>query len=211
MWGSEDQRRAFAAVLPLWHGGDATRDRKRAAGELRTLADAGYAPAQFGLGMAHFDGEGVRRDYTTAFALFMSAAEQRYPSAEGGIGNFYLMAKPEHDTCPYDPAEAARWHRRASEGGNAGSLYNLAFSCWTGRGIPKNEADAYVWSSLAVKCSTIRFRPAETLRNNAAATLDESRRAAADARIAELGRDLPHPWSDHLSYWRSLADAFGVC
>lgn len=211
MWGSEADQRVFGELYPLWYGPESVRDRRKAVDGFRTLADKAYAPAVYALGQAYFDGEGVRRNYPESFALFGKAAEAGYPSAEGAYGNFFIMATPKHDACPYDPAQAAVWHHRAAEHGNAGSQFNLAFSHWDGRGVEKNPVEVYLWASLAVHCSKIRMRPAENLRDQAAATLDATIRTKADERIAALRAQLPHPCSEHLSYWRTLAHRAGVC
>lgn len=211
MWGSEAEQRAFGETYPLWYGPEAVRDRRKAVAAFRSLADKAYAPAVCALGRAYFDGEGVRRDYRESFALFGKAAEAGYPSAEGEYGNFFIMATPKHDACAYDPAQAAVWHRRSAEHGNAGAQFNLAFSYWDGRGVEKNPVEAYLWASLAVHCAKTRMRPAETVRDQAAATLDAAARAVADERIAALSAQLPHPCSEHLTYWRLLAHRAGAC
>ena len=206
MWGSDEDRRQFGLIYPLWHGEAAVRDRRAAVKRLTTLAESGYAPAQFALAMAYYDGEGVRRDYRQAFTHMMAAANQQYPAAENMIGSFYGGVTLKHGACEHDPAEAARWYRRAAEHGNAGGMFNFAQGARTGLGTARDQLEAYVWASLAVHCSSIRFRPAEVLRDQAAADLDPAQRQIADARIAELRAGLPHPWAEPLSYWRSLSE-----
>ena len=100
MWGNETERRAFGEIWPLWHGGTEVRDRRRAVQRLRPLADQGHAPAQFALGWACFDGDGVRRDHAKSFQYCLAAAEQGYPAAEGMVGSYYAMARPKHGACP---------------------------------------------------------------------------------------------------------------
>ena len=210
LWGSESERQAFGQIWPLWYGDHGVRDHAAAVTRLKQLADQGYAPAQFVLGLAHYDGDGVRRDYAKSFDYFSAAAAQGYPGAEGMVGNFYITAKPAHSACAYDPAEAARWHRLAAEHGNAGAQYNLAFSYWTGRGVDQDPLEAFVWASLSAHCSAIRNRMAEVQRDQASAALDPEQRAEADRRIEELKSTLPFPWSEPLTYWKSLAQRAGV-
>jgi hypothetical protein len=210
MWGSDEDRREFGRIYPLWHGDPAVRNRKAAVQRLTGLADRGYAPAQFALAMAYYDGEGVRRDYQKSFAHMMAAANQQYPAAENMIGSFYGAVSLKHGACEHDPVEAARWFRRAAEHGNAGGMFNFAQDARTGLGTDRDQVEAYVWASLAVHCSSIRFRPAEVLRDQAAADLGQEQKQAADARIAELRAGLPHPWSEPLGYWRTLAPRDGV-
>lgn len=211
MWGTEADRRDFGALWPLWFADDhSARDRKQAVKHLRALSDRDYAPGQCGLGMAHFDGAGVRRDYHLSFRHFLAAAERGYPTAECMIGNFYVATSSRYDVCEEDPAQGVQWWRRAAESGNSSAQFNLATACSTGNGLDKNDLEAYVWAGLAAHCSPIRLRPAEVLRDRVAAELGATHRADGDARIAELKARLPLPWSEHLVYWMSLAREAGI-
>ena len=209
MWGNETERRAFGEIWTLWHGGSEVRDRRRAVQRLRPLADQGYAPAQFPLGWACFDGDGVRRDYAKSFAYCLAAAEQGYPAAEGMVGSYYAMARPKHGACPLDPAQAARWNRRAAGHGNSGAQYNLASAYRAGRGVDSDAVEAYVWASLAGHCSPIMKRVVEVLRDQAAAGLNPDQKADADRRVSELSERLPHPWSEPTGYCKALAHQAG--
>jgi len=209
MWGSDAEQREFGRLWTLWYGNGADRDRAAAIAEFRRLAAQGYAPAAFALGDALQAGESVPHDMIAAFALYQQAAEARYPPAEGAIGNCHIIAEPPHEARPYDPAIAANWHERAAEHGNMGAQYNLAFSYSIGRGVEKDDAKAYLWASLAVHCSPIRMRPAETLRDQSAALLDPAARARLDEEIAARKQRLPHIWSEHMTYWKSLAARIG--
>ncbi len=138
----------------------------------------------------------------------MVAAQEGYPSAECGVGNFYVMAFPKHYACEYSAEKATEWWLKASEHGNAGAQCNLAGYYSSGTGVPKNPAEAYVWGSMAVHCSSIRFRSAEVFRDQALALLSEERIVDAIMRIGTLKEKLPHPWSDHMIYWRGLHEQF---
>ncbi len=210
MWGSEKERRELGLLWVLWHGEKPRRDRKRGLAELRRLAELGYAPAVCGLAAAYHSGEAVTQDVSAAWRLYQQAAEDRYPSAEAAVGNFFVTAAPEHGVCEYDPARAADWHKRAAAQGNAGAQYNLAFSFWTGRDVERDVRSAYFWAGLAVHCSPIRIRPAETLREQAAAALDATVRAEVEQESGRAREQLPLPWSEHLTYWKHLARAAGV-
>src|SRR5687768_14610555 len=67
MWGGAAEQREFGSIYPMWYGEPAVRDRAAAVRKLRSLAERNYAPAQFALAMAFFDGDGVRRDYRQAY------------------------------------------------------------------------------------------------------------------------------------------------
>jgi hypothetical protein len=209
MWGSESDQVTFGAIWPFWYAELGLRNRRRAVQLLRPLAGQGYAPAQFALGWAYFDGDGVRKDYVQSFKHFMAAAEQAYPSAEGMVGNFYITVKPAYNVCAYDPVVGARWHLHAAEHGNAGAQYNLALSYWIERGVDRNPLLAYVWASLSMHCSPIVNRMASVLRDQAVQELSQDQIVAADNQIAEMSLHLPKPWSEHSGYWRKLAELAG--
>jgi hypothetical protein len=204
MWGTDQDKREFGLLYAAWAGPTAGRNRKAAVEAMRELAGRGYAPAIFTLGDAYYQGDPFRRDAAKALDHFKVAAAAEYPSAESALGTCFLIAKPPQ-AVPYDPVQGAEWLRRAAEKGNAGSQYNLAFSYWTGRGVEQDPERAYFWASLAVHCSTIRTRPAEIQRDQAAAMIDSARRAALDAELTTWRQRVPLPWSEHLTYWRHLA------
>jgi hypothetical protein len=206
MWGSDDDHREFGKIYPMWYGDAAVRDRRAAVAKLRSQAERNYAPAQFALAMAYFDGDGVRRDYQQAYQYAVAAAEQGYPSAENMVGGFHASATPKHDACAHDPATAAQWYRKAAEHGNAGAMMNLVNAYQTGSGVAADPVEVFVWASLAVHCSPIRNRGAETIRDRVGAALDPQQRAGAEERIAQLRSGLPHPWSEAMLYWRSLSE-----
>jgi len=118
------------------------------------------------------------------------------------------MAFPKHDACEYSAEKATEWWLKASEHGNAGAQVNLAGHYLSGTGVVKNPIEAYIWGSMGVHCSTIRFRSAEVFRDQALALLTEGQIADADVRIGILKEKLPYPWSEHLDYWRSLREQF---
>ncbi|NLE94965.1 MAG: sel1 repeat family protein [Dehalococcoidia bacterium] len=204
MWGTEEEKRVFGELYPLFNGKSDERDYARGIKVIRRLAATGYVPAVFELGLAYFDHLGVHRDYKESFRLYLLAANEGYPSAEGGVGNYYASAYPKYDVCDPDPATAAAWWLKAAEHGNAGSQCNLAGYYLKGTYVKRDHVEAYVWASLAVHCSTIRFRSAEVFREQAASMLTEESSACADERIRLLKERLPLKWSDHLHYWRSL-------
>ena len=205
MWGSADDQREFGAIYPLWYGEPAVRDRAGAVKKLRSLAERKYAPAQFALAMAYFDGDGVRRDYQQAYQYANAAAEQQYPGAENMVGGFHASAVPKHDACAHDPAIAVQWYRRAAERGHAGAMMNLVNAYQSGLGVTADPVEVFVWASLAAHCSPIRNRGAETIRDRGAAALDARQRQDADDRIERLRAVLPQPWSEPMVYWKSLA------
>ncbi|MDK9712118.1 tetratricopeptide repeat protein [Acidaminobacter sp.] len=209
MWGTEAERMAFAAVYPLFYGSSEERNYAKGIKTIKKLAENSYAPAFCALGIAYFDHMGVRRDYVESFNCYMSAAEQGYPSAECGIGNFYAIVHPKHNACENNPEKAVKWWLKASEHGNPGAQCNLAGYYLNGTGVNVNPVEAFIWGTMAVHCSTIRFRSAEVFRDQALELLNEAQVNEANSRIGVLKGNLPKAWSDHITYWRFLYQAWG--
>jgi len=200
----------FGAIWPLMMNVWDTSGRRKGVQELRKLAEADFLPAVFALGMAYFDGKGVRRDYPKAFELISKAAWQDYPSAVGFMGNFYISVYPKYGVVELDEVEANRWWEKAAREGNSSSQYNLAVSYQKGIGVPQSFRQAYIWASLAVKCSPIAFTAAQAEREQAAKFLSEAERLEADQEIRKLGQGIPHDQSEHFTYWQMCARAAGI-
>lgn len=204
MWGTEAEKIEFARLYPLFYGSHEERNYAKGIKMIKKLADSGYVPAVCELGIAYFDHLGVRRNYNEAFNFYMMAAIEGYPSAECGAGNFYAMAFPKHNACENAPAKAAEWWLKASENGNAGAQCNLAGYYLKGTGIPQIPIEAYIWGTMAVHCSSIRFKSAEVFRDQAMTLLDTEQLKDANGRIETLKTSLPYEWSEHMTYWRIL-------
>ena len=204
MWGTELEKSEFGKIYPLFYGRPDERNYTQGIKVVKSLARKGYVPAIYQLGLAYFDHLGVHRNYIEAFRMYLAAANEGYPSAECGVGNFYAMAHPKHQACEIDPNQALIWWLKASNHGNSSAQYNLANAYLQGTSVRKDPVEAYVWSSLAVHCSTIRFRPAEVIRDQASSIIDEDMRKKANQRIHLLQEQLPFIWSEHLIYWQQL-------
>jgi len=50
---------------------------------------------------------------------------------------------------PKDPAQSAKWYRRAAEQGSAPAQFSLGFKYYNGEGVQKSVALAYMWFNLA--------------------------------------------------------------
>ena len=56
-------------------------------------AKSGNAEAQYYIGRAYYDGNGVKKDYNQAFQWFKSAAEKGITEAQYWMGNCYYEGK----------------------------------------------------------------------------------------------------------------------
>ncbi len=81
--------------------------------ELRSFARAGNAAAQFDLGQAYYDGQGVPQNYAKAAEWYRKAAMQRYAVAQGKLGAMYYGGQG----VPQNYAKAVKWIRKAAHAG----------------------------------------------------------------------------------------------
>lgn len=76
----------------------------------RDGAVQGDALAQYELGRAYANGDGVQQSYTQAFRWFLTSAKQGHQPAAMALSKMYSHG----DGVDRDPAEAEKWRRRAS-------------------------------------------------------------------------------------------------
>ena len=62
------------------------------------IAEQGYVPAQYILGMMYDNGQGVRQDYAEAVKWYRKAAEQGYAQAQYNLGlyNIHIKTLPKN-------------------------------------------------------------------------------------------------------------------
>lgn len=127
-WAAHE-RGDYAAVLEEW----------------RPLAEAGYALAQFNLGLMYYKGDGVPQDKAEAARWYRLAADQGDASAQLNLGLMF----DNGEGVPQDDAEAARWYRLAADQGDAKAQFNLGMMFENGEGVPQDKAEAVRWYRLA--------------------------------------------------------------
>jgi hypothetical protein len=92
-----------------------------------------------------------------------------------------------------DATEAARWYRRAAEGDDLRAQYQLGDLYFTGIGVERDYASAYVWFTVAAGQTPLvdNRKGLIELRNIAAArmTPDELSEAARRAAAWQARRD----------------------
>jgi TPR repeat protein len=88
-----------------------------------------------------------RGDYETAFAIFLSLAEQGDITAQKNLGVMYRNGEgvAEND------AEAMRWIRLAAEQGDANAQLYVGLMYRNGEGVPENDTEAVRWFRLAAE------------------------------------------------------------
>lgn len=125
--------------------------------ELRGLAEAGDAEAQYALGTAYSDGLALARDYRRAAAWFEKAALQGHARAQFSLGFLYYQgAGPGADEAAEtavaaDAGQALRWLTLAGEAGNPMAAYLLSRIYHYGQGVPADRDAALRWARRAAE------------------------------------------------------------
>ena len=86
-----------------------------------------------------------RKDYKTAYKLWLPLAEQGNAFAQFNLGLMYAKGLG----VPQDYKEAVRWFRLAAEQGHAKAQYNLGLMYYNGQGVPQDYVLAHMWFNLS--------------------------------------------------------------
>ena len=150
----------------LYDGNGTPQDQKAAAALFERAAEAGFAPAQFKLGVLYQKGLAVEQDRTAAKRWYAAAAQAGNARAAHNLG---VMDADASDGKP-DYADAAKWFRRAAEMGVRDSQFNLATLYARGLGVEQDMRQAWFWFSLA---ATQGDAEAALKRDEVAAKMDK--------------------------------------
>ncbi|MDO4949303.1 MAG: tetratricopeptide repeat protein [Bacteroidales bacterium] len=107
----------------------------------RKVAEQGFAPAQYKLGVCYDYGKGVTQSDTEAVKWYRKAAEQGEADAQYELGWCYYEGKgvTQSDT------EAVKWYRKAAEQGEADAQYELGWCYYEGKGVTQSDTEAVKW------------------------------------------------------------------
>ncbi len=121
-----------------------------AAGEIKALAEAGDAAAQFYWGTLYADGLAVKRDYRRAAEWYAAAAVKGHREAKFALGFLYLNGAGEGSgMVPADPALAARWLKEAAAEGDIAAQSALAAVYGEGYDLPRDPKESFRWAHVA--------------------------------------------------------------
>lgn len=109
--------------------------------QLRTSAEAGFAPAQYRLAKLYEHGQGVPTDLALARQWTERAAASGESSAMHDLGVYFARG----EGVPADDTAAFRWFRQAAERGVVDSQFNLGVFYEQGRGVAADETEALFW------------------------------------------------------------------
>jgi len=120
-----------------------TNDQSTDLEKLIQQASQGDAEAQYNLGVAYANGQGVPQDYAQAMKWLHLAADQGLEFAQLHLARMYDYGLG----VPKDDAQAMKWLHLAADQGNACAQYNLGNHYHHTR--TKEYVQAYKWFSLA--------------------------------------------------------------
>jgi len=104
-----------------------------------------YAETHYAIGMLHWMGLGVTKDYFEASKWFQKAAELGNPGAQGKLGYLYTEAI----TVQKDYNRAFTWFSKAAKQGDIDGQYNLGIFYLNGWGTEKDETMAAQYLAAA--------------------------------------------------------------
>jgi TPR repeat protein len=153
------------------------RDHAEAAAWYRKAAERGLGVAQINLASLYASGKGVPQDYEQSANWYRKAAEQGVSTAQYQLGLLYCSGRG----VPGDCAQAAFWLRKAAEQRVAVAQYELGLLLGRGgRGLARNDGEAYFWLSLAASPGT---RTSKEKKSNAHGEEYSRARDTAEAKL----------------------------
>ncbi len=133
---------------------------------------------------------------TATFGQLQHMAEGGDPAAQNALGLRYFQGDPISGI-KQNELEAARWFITAAEHGNVAAQSKLGFLYWSGRGVPKNLNEAYLWTIVACENSSSPKDPAVVLSQDLARVLrqqmtrEQSKNIEAQAKKWLRQHDIP--------------------
>ncbi len=116
-------------------------DQRLAFWEWLFLALRDDRAAQFNVGAAYYNGDGVERDYGRAAEWYRRAAAQGHPRAEFLLGMMHEAGRG----VPRDEQAAVEWFRLAARQGYPAAQHSLGVVYRAGRGVPRDVVEAGRW------------------------------------------------------------------
>lgn len=146
---------------------------------MKMVANQGYAPAQYQLGILYKGGTLVTADKAEARTWMKRAAEGGVPEAMNEYGYMFYNGEGGDQDRP----TAALWFRKAAERGVVDGQYNLAQLYQSGKGVPLNPSEAYKWMKIAANNGA---DGAKAYAADLGSQLSDEQRARADDAVARF-------------------------
>ena len=115
--------------------------------QLRQGAKQGNAEAQYALGRAYGEGQGVAEDDREAVKWYRKAAKQGHPEAQYGLGAAFGFGRGVRKNY----RKARKWWLKAAEQGNADAQNALGVMYHTVMGVRYNLQEALKWYRMAAE------------------------------------------------------------
>ncbi len=106
--------------------------------DLQSKANQGDTNAQFQLGVAYDQGQGVAKNQGQAAAWYRKAAEKGHATAQNSLGSMYQYG----EGLPQDNTEAVRWYQKAADQGFGEAYTNLGYMYDGGLGVTQDKQKA---------------------------------------------------------------------
>ncbi|HHO47026.1 MAG TPA: sel1 repeat family protein [Desulfobacteraceae bacterium] len=151
--------------------------------EIRLLAEAGDAEAQYSLAMMYDLGNNLSRDEEKAIYWFRKAAEQDLAAACHSLGIKYEFGS----SVGQSSTEAAYWYRRAAVQDLPMAQFHLGLLHLEGAAPGSDPVQAYAWLTLAAEHD---YPEALANRDAAAGLLDDEEKALAEELSERLRREI---------------------
>lgn len=116
---------------------------------LMPLAQAGNAQAQLQLGDLYYHGHGVKESDEEALRWYERAAQQGLSQAQFQAGNMYAYGLGTAAGDLEVDRKAALFYFEAARQGHREAQYGLAILILAGKGVERDEAEAYKWMKRA--------------------------------------------------------------
>jgi TPR repeat protein/S1-C subfamily serine protease len=118
----------------------------------RIAAERGYSLAQYNLGEAYADGNGVPQDFKQAVEWWRKAAEQG-TTEPGNAYSIYRLgwAYSYGKGVEKDAKQAVEWYRKVADRGFSGGQVRLGDAYRIGEGVEKDEKQAVEWYRKAAE------------------------------------------------------------
>ena len=165
-------------------------------------AEEGDSNAQYALGKAYQNGNGISLNDESAAKWYRKAAEQGNGAAQNDLGIMYRLGQG----VSRDKEEAVRWYRKAAKQGNAQSMFNLGVSYYNGDGVPSDPTAAYAWFLLAKEAGNPAAEDAVKRSAEEGGRLGTPEAIQLVAAMYEKGDDLQRSYSEAAKWYRKAAD-----
>ena len=120
-------------------------DYKEALKLWKPIADKGYLPAQYNIGLMYQYGQGVPKNSYNAVKWYTLSAEKGFAKGQKALGLMYITG----NGVPENKKNALKWFTLSSEQGLADAQYFLGVMYEGGYGIAKDYTKALQWFLLA--------------------------------------------------------------